>query len=204
MIAIVDYGVGNIRAFIDIYKGLNLPVIAAKTAEELKGADRIVLPGVGAFDWAMDRLMRSGMRETLDEMVLERDVPVLGVCVGMQLMANGSEEGELPGLGWIDGYVKLFDESTFSHKTHLPHMGWNDLTSFDASGVFKFLNSPRFYFLHSYYFSPINEDNVLATTHYGTSFASAVGRKNIIGTQFHPEKSHSWGITLLSNFAREF
>ncbi len=204
MIAIVDYGVGNIRAFVDIYKGLNLPVVAATTAQELKGADRIVLPGVGAFDWAMDRLMRSGMRETLDELVLEREVPVLGVCVGMQLMANGSEEGDLPGLGWIEGKVKLFDESTFAHKTHLPHMGWNDLTSFNDSWIFKSLNSPRFYFLHSYYFAPIHDANILATSEYGISFASAVGRNNIVGTQFHPEKSHSWGVALLSNFAREY
>ena len=202
MIAIVDYGLGNVQAFMDIYKRLNLPVTAARTASELAGAQRIILPGVGAFDWAMGRLIASGMRDKLDEMVIGNKVPVLGVCVGMQLMASVSEEGKLPGLGWVDGEVKLFENSNFSHKTHLPHMGWNDLTSHSDDGIFASLPSPRFYFLHSYFFCASNEENVIATSSYGTQFTSAIRQKNIFGTQFHPEKSHMWGVRLLENFAK--
>src|SRR5690242_7844172 len=123
MITLVDYGLGNIQAFANIYKRLNIPCRMARTAEGLVGAKNLILPGVGAFDWAMQRLVDSGMRQALDELVLKQRCPVLGVCVGMQMMAKRSDEGALSGLGWIDAEVKRFDESRFRHKTHLPHMG---------------------------------------------------------------------------------
>jgi glutamine amidotransferase len=202
MITIVNYGLGNIQAIANIYKRLNIPARIAATAEDLAEAQKMILPGVGAFDWAMTRLGQSGMRGCLDDLVLVKGRPVLGICVGMQLMARRSDEGVMEGLGWIDAEVKKFDEASFTHKTHLPHMGWNDVAPRQNGGLFPGLESgARFYFLHSYYFAPYQGDDVLAITNYNGPFASSVRSRNIFGVQFHPEKSHQWGIQLLKNFA---
>ncbi len=182
MISIVDYGVGNIQAIANIYKRLNISVRIARTAEELAGAERVILPGVGAFDWAMARLNKSGMREALDDLVLSNGRPVLGICVGMQMIARRSDEGLLEGLGWLDAEVKKFD--------------------LGRECLFKGIGATgRFYFLHSYYFAPKDQKTILGVTDYGGSFASCVRAGNICGVQFHPEKSHQWGIQLLKNFA---
>lgn len=201
MVTLVHYGIGNIQAFTNIFKRLNIPVRAARNADELAGAEKIILPGVGAFDWAMNHLAASGMRACLDDLVLNQKRPVLGICVGMQMMARRSDEGELAGLGWMDAEVKRFDETLFRQKTHLPHMGWNDVLPTETSSLFRALPAPRFYFLHSYYFAPVDSSQVLATTHYNGRFASAARADHIFGVQFHPEKSHQWGIQLLKNFA---
>lgn len=201
MIALVDYGLGNIQAFASIYRRLGLPVTLARTPEEMDGADKLVLPGVGAFDWAMSRLNASGLRDKLDEMVLDRKVDVLGVCVGMQMMAGRSEEGTIPGLGWIEADVIRFDTSQFNQRTHLPHMGWNDVEPTTDVGLFRNIDAPRYYFLHSYHVTVKVPEHVLATATYGDSFAAAIRSENIYGTQFHPEKSHGWGVDLLRNFA---
>ena len=202
MITIIDYGLGNIRAFANVYERLNIPISVAKTADDLKGARKVILPGVGAFDRAMGKLDESGMRETLDEIVLVRQVPVLGICVGMQMLARSSEEGVLPGLGWIDGTVKKFDVSVFSSKTRLPHMGWNTINPNNGNPLLvSFCSDSRFYFLHSYYFCCNDQTDTIATTEYGIQYSSAVNHRNIFGVQFHPEKSHQWGIQLLKNFA---
>lgn len=202
MITLVHYGLGNIQAFANIYKRLNLPVQVASTAAELAGADKLILPGVGAFDWAMKRLNASGMREVLDDLVLHQNRPILGICVGMQMMANSSEEGVLPGLGWIDAEVRKFAPIPTPTRFQLPHMGWNDVTPRNDEGLFANLNTgARFYFLHSYYFLPHDPERILATTDYHGSYASSVCAGNIYGVQFHPEKSHGWGIQLLKNFA---
>lgn len=202
MITLVNYGLGNIQAFHHIYTRLNLPVAIASTPDDLRGASKLILPGVGAFDWAMQCLNDSGMRSTLDELVLVQRIPVLGICVGMQIMAKSSEEGVLPGLGWLDAHVRRFDTAHLPQKTPLPHMGWNDVQPTVDSPLFAGLDSPRFYFLHSYYFAPGQPLQSLATTHYGINFTSAAGDRHIYGVQFHPEKSHGWGIQLLDNFAR--
>ena len=202
MITIVNYGLGNISAFTNVYKRLNIPVTIACCKEDLKGAGKIILPGVGAFDQAMTLLENSGMRETLDELVMKKKIPVLGICVGMQMLANSSEEGVLPGLGWIDSIVKKFDASLINHKTKLPHMGWNTIEPTKTDALFENLKeSPRFYFLHSYYFNCSDSENEIAKTEYGFPFTSAVKFSNIYGVQFHPEKSHENGILLLKNFA---
>lgn len=201
VIKLVNYGLGNIQAFHHIYTHLNMAVDIASTTEELSGADKIILPGVGAFDWAMTRLNESGMRETLDDMVLNKRVPVLGICVGMQMMAKHSEEGKLSGLGWFDAEVRRFNETLFTQKTHLPHMGWNDVSPINENPLFAEMRDPRFYFLHSYYFEPGQDSQSIAHTFYGNKFTSAAAVDHIYGVQFHPEKSHNWGIQLLKNFA---
>ena len=154
---------------------------------------------------AADAVARARALPTLGvglHIVLVEGRPVLGVCVGMQMMADRSQEGTLPGLGWIPGEVVRFDEHTFNQRTHLPHMGWNDIAPQTASGLFAGIADPKYYFLHSYHYAPASDGDVLATTSYGSTFASAVGRGQIFGTQFHPEKSHHWGVSLLANFAR--
>lgn len=199
-VSLVNYGLGNIHAFANIYRRLNIDVDIVNDANGLAAAERLILPGVGAFDWAMNRLNHSGIRDALDEAVLVRGVPVLGVCVGMQMMARTSDEGDLPGLGWIDGRVARFDLSE-ARRYPLPHMGWNDIRPRSAACLFKGFESSRFYFLHSYFFVPEHDQDVLATADYDGEFTAAVRKGNIIGTQFHPEKSHQWGIDLLRNFA---
>ncbi len=202
MITIVDYGVGNVQALSNIYKRLEIPVVLARRACELAGASHVILPGVGAFDWAMERLHDSGMRAALDDLVQVQLVPVLGICVGMQMMALGSEEGQVQGLGWFDAHVCRIDDTQLRSRTHLPHMGWNDVEPVRTDGLMSELGAgARFYFLHSYYFEPNDPTDVLATTVYGQRFACAVQRGHIYGVQFHPEKSHYWGIQLLKNFA---
>jgi glutamine amidotransferase len=202
MIAIVNYGSGNIQAIANIYKRLDVPFVVASSPEALEGADQVILPGVGAFDQAMNELDASGLRRALDLCVLERKKPVLGICVGMQLLARSSEEGQAKGLGWIDAEVKRFDRAVAGPGTQLPHMGWNTVEPTGAGPLLEGVEATAgFYFLHSYYFSCRDPADVLATTDYGVPFASAVRRQNVHGVQFHPEKSHQNGVRLLRNFA---
>ena len=201
MIAIVDYGLGNVQAFANIYRRLGIAAAAVSNPADLSGADHIILPGVGAFDWAMQRLNASGLRAALEQRVQRDKVPVLGVCVGMQMMARSSDEGEEPGLGWVPAEVKRFDTSRFNQRTHLPHMGWNGVVPESVADLFRDIADPTYYFLHSYYFAPDDAANTLATASYGGRFTAAVRHGNVYGTQFHPEKSHDWGISLLRNFA---
>lgn len=202
MITIVDYGLGNIAAFANVYNRANIKVAIAKTAEDLKGASKLILPGVGHFDHAMDLLQRSGMRDPLDELVLRSKVPVVGICVGMQILAKSSEEGLRPGLGWIDAQVRAFKSWDAAKDVALPHMGWNDVRPASSGGLFdKLETDARFYFLHSYYMECAKTEDVFATCNYGAEFCCAVRSGNIYGVQFHPEKSHGFGTRLLTNFA---
>lgn len=202
MITIIDYGLGNIRAFTNVYDRLNIKTKIARSAQEIKGATKIILPGVGAFDYAMSQLNASGMRDELEIQVIRKKIPVIGICVGMQMLAKSSEEGILPGLGWIDGNVKLFDVSSIPYKTQLPHMGWNTIEPTNNNALFNgFNNQSRFYFLHSYYFVCNNSADIISNTAYGIMYSSAINSGNIYGIQFHPEKSHSNGVQLLHNFA---
>lgn len=202
MITIIDYGLGNILAFVNVYKRLNIPVTIAKTPNDLVGVSKIILPGVGAFDHAMQMLDQSGMRHQIEQLVQQQSIPILGICVGMQMLANGSDEGKLPGLGWVNGVVKKFNISNLPQGILLPHMGWNDVKPLVSGGLFKGLEQDaRFYFLHSYYFDCHHRENILAEAEYGLGFSCAVSHRNIYGVQFHPEKSHHFGSQLLKNFA---
>lgn len=203
MITIIDYGVGNIFAFQNVYKRLNIQTKIAKKADDLINVEKIILPGVGSFDYAMEQLNNSGMRENLDDLVLNKNIPVIGICVGMQIMAKRSEEGKLEGLNWIDSEILKFDKKLIKHRTKLPHMGWNDVIPIKRNPLFKDLeDSSIYYFLHSYYFKCNDLENNLANSNYGISFSSAINKNNIYGIQFHPEKSHKNGEKILYNFSK--
>ena len=203
MICIVDYGVGNIQAFLNLFNRLGIKAERASSKKSLNLASHLVLPGVGHFDHAMKKLNSSGIREPLEDLVLGSKIPLLGICVGMQMLAEESDEGILPGLGWIPGKVRAFSKNPKCSKLSLPHMGWNTLSlkkSFLLS-VNENEQLAQFYFLHSYYFDAKDKSIVSATSNYGFDFDAVINRENIYGVQFHPEKSHEYGEKLLKNFS---
>tara|TARA_B100001758_G_C18414488_1_gene618408 strand:- start:2217 stop:2831 length:615 start_codon:yes stop_codon:yes gene_type:complete len=202
MIGIIDYGSGNVQAIATIYKNLNIEYKVITNPNDLKKASKLILPGVGAFDATMRQLIKSGIKDELNNLVINKKIPILGICVGLQIMGFGSEEGELAGLGWIAGKVKKFDCSILKIKPKLPHMGWNTIKDINDHPLFNGIDHDfGFYFVHSYYFECESEENVLAISNYGKDFSSAIFSENIFGTQFHPEKSHGNGFLLFKNFA---
>ncbi len=202
MITIVDYGYGNINAIKNIYERLNISYEFADTKEQILKADHIILPGVGAFDETISTLHNKGFADVLDKKVLEEKTPIIGICVGMQMLADSSEEGMGKGLDWIRGKVKMFDKDKIPGKPKLPHLGWNSIQIVRDCPLFKNVDPAiGFYFVHSYYYTCEDENNVICKTEYGELFHSAINRENIYGVQFHPEKSHDNGIELLRNFA---
>lgn len=202
MITILDYGSGNLNAIKNVYERLNIPFEFAETKEQITKADHIILPGVGAFDDTISTLQKKGFIDVLNKKVFYDKVPILGICVGMQMLADSSEEGTLEGLGWIHGKVRKFDKNLISGKPKIPHLGWNSIEITQNSPLFKNIDpAVGFYFVHSYYYECADEANVICKTEYGKVFHSTVNQDNIFGVQFHPEKSHDNGIQLLKNFA---
>ena len=202
MITIINYGSGNIQAIANIYKKLKVDYTIASEPKQVEGAKNIFLPGVGAFDETISKIDSTGFREVLDIEVLQNKVPIIGICVGMQILAESSEEGILKGLGYIKGKVKKLNSSDIIHKPKLPHLGWNSIQINKQNKLLQNIDPVfGFYFLHTYYFDCNDQNDVLTTTQYGINFASAVNRENVFGIQFHPEKSHQNGVKLLHNFA---
>ena len=200
MITIIDYGMGNLGSVMNMLKRLNIRATVTSNPSDVEKAEKIILPGVGPFDPAMQRLNDSGLRKILDKKALEEKIPVLGICLGMQLLTKSSEEGVLEGLGWLNAKTMKFNFSNGNLK--IPHMGWNLVEPVKESLLIKDLPSEsRFYFVHSYFVNCSNTDDVVTTTTYGRPFHSIVQHNNIFGAQFHPEKSHKFGMKLLENFA---
>ena len=202
MITIIDYGLGNIKAFANVYNRLNIATKIARKKNDISDATKIILPGVGAFDYAMDLLTNSGMRDEIEKKVLINKIPILGICVGMQILGISSEEGKSSGLGWINGNVKKINTDEIGFNLQLPHMGWNTIRPLKNNKIIEsFDESSKFYFLHSYYFSCLQSTDTVSISNYAIDFSSIINNENIYGVQFHPEKSHQNGVQLLKNFA---
>lgn len=200
MIVIIDYGVGNTGSISNMFKKLGFICKVSNDKETIKDASHIILPGVGSFDNAMKKLLSTGLVPDLTNLVLIEKRPILGICLGMQILFSRSEEGSLPGLNWIEGNVVKFTDE-YVGKLKIPHMGWNNVKPQNESNLFANLESePRYYFTHSYYVNNIKDEQVIGVSHYGNDFICAVNSENIFGVQFHPEKSHKFGLQLFKNF----
>jgi glutamine amidotransferase len=202
MITIVHCGIGNIQSVLNALGSLGHAAAVAETPADLAGADRIILPGVGSFRQSAEKLRADGWKDALDELVLGRKLPVLGICLGMQLIAEwGDEHGGAAGLGWIEGRVQLIPRTTTDLR--LPHVGWNDIEILRDSPLFQGLGDERSaYFVHSFQFVTSRDEDRAAVTDYGRPVTAAVAKGNVFGVQFHPEKSHRVGLAILDNFAR--
>jgi glutamine amidotransferase len=200
VITIIDYGAGNIGSIVNMISRMGGKSIISSSIEDLLNAKKIILPGVGSFDFGMQKLLETGYIETLEKKVLEEKVPILGICLGAQMMCKNSDEGNLQGLGWFDANVKKFE---FENKNELriPHMGWNYIQNKKDNLITEGLaEKSKFYFVHSYYISSNNQSEILLETNYGLPFVSALQKENIYAVQFHPEKSHKFGMQLFKNF----
>lgn len=198
MIVVVDYGVGNIASVLNMLKRVGAKAMSSNRPEDIQAAEKLILPGVGAFDAGMEILRASGLVEVLNEQVLQVRKPVMGVCLGSQMLGNGSEEGRKPGLGWIDMDIVRFEKRD---GRKVPHMGWNEVIPTQQHPMLTGIDQQsRFYFVHSYYMLPRDPGNTLLIANYDQQFTAAVVKDNIFGFQFHPEKSHKFGMQLFKNF----
>jgi len=202
MIAIVNYGVGNLASVKNMLKKAGYESELVSNAEAIERATKIILPGIGAFDHCMTEFNNSGLREAVTQKTLKDKTPLLGICVGLQMLMENSEEGVEPGLGWIAGKTVKFKKEKLG-DLKIPHMGWTSVQIAKKTALTEGLgDQPRFYFVHSYYVQPDDKTDEMLTAHYGYDFTAAVNRDNIYGAQFHPEKSHKYGMKILENFAR--
>lgn len=200
MLVVVDYGMGNLRSVLSKLRRLKVEAIVSGDPTDVAAATRLLLPGVGAFGAGMRNLADRGLLDVLNTRVLEDGVPVLGICLGFQLLTQHSEEGDVAGLGWIDGETRRFDSDL---GIRVPHAGWNAVEVARDNGLWRDVpDDERFYFTHSYYVTCNRPEDAIGTTHYGTDFVAAVQRDNVYGTQFHPEKSHRQGLQILENFSQ--
>ena len=198
MIVIIDYGMGNLGSILNMCRFLNIEASIEDDVESIKNAKKIILPGVGSFDTAMERIKKNGLQDVLNKKALEEKIPFLGICLGMQLLTNRSQEGSLPGLGWIDAEAIKFPEN---RVLKVPHVGWNEAKPGKSDPMVKgLLEDSRFYFVHSYFVKTNNSEHSLMKTNYGITFDSAISKDNIYGFQFHPEKSQRAGQLILKNF----
>ncbi len=198
MIGIIDYGLGNLKSFSNILKRLDSEFLILQHNKDFDKCSKFILPGVGSFDEAINKLKSKDYFENLEFQIINKQKKILGICVGMQIFLDKSEEGSLKGLGWVSGEVKKFSNQNF----RVPHIGWNKLKVQKKNELFKNLINPEFYFLHSYYCQLNNLDQSISLTNYSIEFCSSFVYRNIFGIQFHPEKSHENGIQLLNNFIK--
>ena len=201
MIVIIDYGIGNLASVFNMFKKIGIKdVIISDKKEIISNASKLLLPGVGAFDAGMNNLKNSGLIPILNKKVLEEKMPILGICLGMQLLTNKSEEGIEPGLGWINAETLKFNPDP-QLKLKVPNMGWNYIKVNKQNPLIDLSVKKRFYFVHSYYVKCIDESQSLATSNFGVDFTCMVNKNNIFGAQFHPEKSLKFGMEILKNFS---
>lgn len=204
MISILNYGLGNLASITNMLSKVGVESRIISSPDEIRNSTSLILPGVGKFDHAMHQIDYLGIRTALDEAAKIKQIPILGICLGMQLMTNGSEEGEIPGLGWIDAFTRKFDGQKFNIR--IPHMGWNLIKQSKSNPCFdgdEFLER-RFYFVHSYAVECRDFNDILTTSEYGGEFVSSFAKNNLVGAQFHPEKSHKFGASFLKRFAEGY
>lgn len=199
MVAILDYGIGNINSIGNMLKKIGVPAIITSDVEKIRQAGKIILPGVGHFDYCMQQLQKAPFFDLLQERVMEEKIPVLGVCVGCQMLMEKSDEGKEKGLGWIKGSVVRFHQNKMPETKKVPHMSWSDVMPSGSTLLYKDIIEPRFYFVHSYHVE-CDEAYVSGKADYGYEFTASVQKDNIMGVQFHPEKSHKFGMKLYQNF----
>jgi glutamine amidotransferase len=200
MIVIIDYGLGNVGSIHNMLKKISVDSVISRDRSVIEKAEKMILPGVGAYDIAMQNLNELNLFDLLNYKVREQKTPILGICLGMQILGKTSEEGVLPGFGWIDADVKKFK---LAQPFKVPHMGWNIVYDVKQSHLFQNMHQEelRYYFVHSYYFEAHDKSTIIGETDYGGRFTSAVNQNNVWGVQFHPEKSHKFGMNLLKNFS---
>lgn len=201
MIVIIDYGVGNLTSIQNMFRKAGVAAVISSNKIDIEHASKILLPGMGAFDNCMQRLNESGLRDTIEKKVFNDKIPVLGICVGLQMFMENSEEGNLAGLGWIKGSTIRFKPGLMQDNQKIPNMGWLEIELKKQSPILGGLENARFYFAHSYHVKTANVEDALVSAHYGYDFTVGIERDNIIGVQFHPEKSHRFGMQLLKNFS---
>lgn len=205
MITIIDYNTGNLGSIKNMLKRLGISSQITNDITKIEQAEKLILPGVGHFDYGMKNLHNSGVVNMLNQKVLENKTPILGICLGVQLLTESSEEGTEKGLGWIKGKTIAFDKSKLTANQKVPHMGWTDVANYQQSKLFEGIDDePRFYFVHSFHLSLEDKNDCLVTANYGYDFAAGIEHQNILGTQFHPEKSHKFGMKVLENFAKNY
>ncbi|MGH7526467.1 MAG: imidazole glycerol phosphate synthase subunit HisH [Gemmatimonadales bacterium] len=200
MITIIDYGMGNLGSIANMFRKLGVEAVVSHSADDIARAEKLILPGVGSFAHGMRNLRERGLIPVLEDQVHRRATPLLGICLGMQLMGRGSAEGCEPGLGWIDADNVRLRPGSDNNRLKVPHMGWNTVRLV-ADGPDSLGRDSRVYFVHSFHLVCRDSGDVLAWTTYGVPFVSAVKRDNLLGVQFHPEKSHRFGLRLLGDFA---
>lgn len=204
MIAVLDYGIGNVTSIVNMLKKINVDAFVTSDKAIIEKCHKIILPGIGSFDYCMQQLKAAHFFNLLQQKVLDEKIPLLGVCVGCQMLMQKSEEGAEDGLGWIKGQVIKFNNDKLPANFKIPHMNWTDVNPIAGCELYKGIEEPRFYFVHSYHLQCEDDRNITATANYGYDFAASVAEGNIMGVQFHPEKSHRFGMQLYSNFVNNY
>jgi len=203
MIVVVDYGIGNLGSIANMFKKIGSEAIVSSEISTIEEADKLVLPGVGSFDVAVENMQERNLISVLTNKALRKKTPILGICLGMQLFTQRSEEGQHPGLGWLNAKTIRFRFEKENHSLKIPHMGWNTVEKKRYHPLLSEMdNDARFYFVHSHHVVCEDESVVMANSRYGYPFVSVIARENIMGVQFHPEKSHKFGMLLFQNFVR--